>query len=273
MAEFQEGFVQSGEVKIHYYRTGGEHAPLVLVHGITDDGACWTRVARDLAADYDVIMMDLRGHGLSDAPANGYSIDRMAEDLAALITQLKLEKPLVLGHSLGGIITLTLAALHPELPARIVLEDPAPFWVHDSPPPRDSQFRKGLPGWISRLQGKTYAELMEEIRGSNPNWDEAEYEPWVRSKMRVSPNVAQMSLMDDTVPPGYKAMLKKVSCPVLFLKSDPALGAICREEEITVLRGLVPQVTTSYIANAGHNIHRDQYPAFQAAIRPFFTLG
>lgn len=270
---FSEGYIQSGDVKIHYYRTATPGKPLVLVHGITDDGGCWTRVAHELSAEYDVVMIDLRGHGLSDAPETGYSVDTMAEDVAALITQLKLDKPLVLGHSLGGIITLTLAALHPEMPARIVLEDPAPFWMHDTPPPRDSDFRKGLPGWIARLKGKTYPVLMGEIHGSNPNWDETEYEPWVRSKMRVSPNVAQMSLMDDTVPPEFKKLLKQVHCPLLFLQSDTSLGAISRDQEIDVLRSLVPHLQTEYIHNAGHNIHRDQYQAFMDVIKKFFALG
>ena len=51
---------------MHYVRTGnGEKPPLVLVHGFSDDGPCWTPTARDLEADYDILMLDARGHGRS----------------------------------------------------------------------------------------------------------------------------------------------------------------------------------------------------------------
>jgi pimeloyl-ACP methyl ester carboxylesterase len=58
-------------MKIHYHRTGGDKPALVLSHGSTGNGLFWTRVARALESDYDVIMYDQRGHGLSDAPPSG----------------------------------------------------------------------------------------------------------------------------------------------------------------------------------------------------------
>ena len=55
-------------LKLHYTRTGGAKPPVVLAHGFSDDGLCWTPVAEALAADYDVVMVDARGHGRSAAP-------------------------------------------------------------------------------------------------------------------------------------------------------------------------------------------------------------
>ena len=57
------GDVVANGIKIHYYRTGGDKPPVVLSHGATDDGLCWTRVTLALEAEYDVIMPDARGHG------------------------------------------------------------------------------------------------------------------------------------------------------------------------------------------------------------------
>jgi pimeloyl-ACP methyl ester carboxylesterase len=75
-------------VRLHYYRTGhGDKPPLVLVHGFSDNGLCWTPTARDLEADYDVIMPDMRGHGLSERVQLSDTVD-MDADLAGLIRTL-----------------------------------------------------------------------------------------------------------------------------------------------------------------------------------------
>jgi len=87
-----EFFVSHG-TKLHYYRTGGQKPPLVLIHGITDDGLCWSPIAEVLEADYDVIMVDLRGHGKSEAPDDGYDYKTIATEVAGLITGLDLNEP------------------------------------------------------------------------------------------------------------------------------------------------------------------------------------
>src|SRR6516165_1550716 len=96
------GDVQTNGIRMHYYRTGGNKPQLVLSHGATDDGLCWSRVAQALESDYDVVMPDARGHGLTDAPAQGYTAADHAADLAGLIEALGLERPAIGGHSMGA---------------------------------------------------------------------------------------------------------------------------------------------------------------------------
>jgi hypothetical protein len=60
MASWQSGDVETNGIRLHYTRTGGLAPPLVLAHGVTDSGLCWTPIAEALAADYDVIMVDAR---------------------------------------------------------------------------------------------------------------------------------------------------------------------------------------------------------------------
>src|SRR5512143_369977 len=90
--------------RLNYYRTGhGDQRPLVLVHGFSDTGLLWARTACDLESEYDVIMPDMRGHGLSARVQPGDTVD-MAADLAGLIRALRLERPIIGGHSMGGSI-------------------------------------------------------------------------------------------------------------------------------------------------------------------------
>ena len=65
MNDWQSGFVDANGLRLHYTRTGGDGPPVVLAHGVTDSGLCWARVAKALSPDFDVIMVDARGHGQS----------------------------------------------------------------------------------------------------------------------------------------------------------------------------------------------------------------
>jgi N-formylmaleamate deformylase len=122
--DWQTGFVATNGLRLHYTRTGATKPPIVLTHGVTDAGPCWTTVAEALTVEYDAIMVDARGHGYSDAPERGYGPAEQAEDLAGIITALELERPAVLGHSMGAATALVLAGTHPDLPGAILLEDP-----------------------------------------------------------------------------------------------------------------------------------------------------
>src|SRR5439155_22026915 len=117
MPDWLSDDVTANGLRIHYYRTGGYKPPLLLSHGATDSGLCWTRVARDLESDYDVILPDARGHGLSDAPASGYTSGDRAADLAGFIDGLGLQRPAVGGHSMGAATTLRFVADYPDVPA------------------------------------------------------------------------------------------------------------------------------------------------------------
>ena len=82
---WQSGFVAANGVTLHYTRTGGDKPVVVLAHGVTDAGPCWGPVAEALQDEYDLIMVDARGHGASTTPESGYGPDAQAEDLAGAL--------------------------------------------------------------------------------------------------------------------------------------------------------------------------------------------
>ncbi|MFD0594557.1 alpha/beta fold hydrolase [Catellatospora coxensis] len=98
--------------------------PFLLVHGLSSNARLWDEVAGALAAaGHPSWAVDLRGHGESDAPESGYDTGTAAADLAALITALGLDRPVVVGQSWGGNVVVRLAAKHPELPGALGLVD------------------------------------------------------------------------------------------------------------------------------------------------------
>ena len=111
------GFCETNGVRIHYRRTGGDKPPVVLLHGLTGNGACWTPLARALEREYDVVMPDARGHGSSSTPLHGYRYADHAEDVLELIRELGLTAPMLLGHSMGGMTAAVVASLSVRLQA------------------------------------------------------------------------------------------------------------------------------------------------------------
>jgi pimeloyl-ACP methyl ester carboxylesterase len=265
---WQSNFLESNDIRLHYTRTGGNKPALILLHGFSDDGLCWSPIADALANDYDILMVDARGHGRSDGPTSGYTHDQHAADVAELISGLGLRQPLVMGHSMGAVTTLTLAALHPEMPGAIVLEDPPPFWLPPTNTAEQTNRRKGMGNWIIDLKRKTREEMIEINRAASPNWPEAERGPWADAKLRMSLHVlngfgeAGLDL---------RSVVSHIACPALLITSDVALGGIATPESATDLQALVPQLQMAHITNAGHNIRRDQPEQFLQAVRGFLN--
>ncbi len=114
----------------------GAGRPLILLHGYPQNGLCWSRVAPALAQAFDVIIPDLRGYGMSDAPPdddghNAYSKLQMAQDVVALMDHLGLEQAFVLGHDRGARVSYRLALDHPARVARlgiIEIATTADYW-------------------------------------------------------------------------------------------------------------------------------------------------
>jgi pimeloyl-ACP methyl ester carboxylesterase len=110
-------------VEIHYVDWGGDGPPVVCVHGLTANCRCWDGLAEALAPRYRVLAYDLRGRGDSAKPTTGYNVPTHAGDLLAFIETLALEKPVVIGHSLGAMITVFFASRYPTRPSKLVLID------------------------------------------------------------------------------------------------------------------------------------------------------
>ena len=108
-------------------RVRGSGRPLLLIHGFTGRGASWGAHATAFARALRVIVVDLPGHGRSGTAADPrrMSVERTADDLAAILRRLDAAPACVLGYSLGARIALRLAIAHPDVVGRLVLESPS----------------------------------------------------------------------------------------------------------------------------------------------------
>jgi N-formylmaleamate deformylase len=269
--DWQTGYVETNGLRLHYTRTGGNKPPVMLAHGVTDAGPCWAPVAEALAAEYDAIMVDARGHGHSDAPERGYGPAEQAEDLAGVITALELEHPAVLGHSLGAATALVLAGVHPDLPGAILLEDPPAWWTGWSDTPAALERHVAMRERALNLKRKTREELIAGQRAEQPDWPDSELEPWADAKQRFSPNVLSVFGRDNAASVDWPVILRRITCPALLITGDPDRGAIVTDESAALLEALVPDLEMAHVPGAGHSIRRDQFGRYMEVVRAFLA--
>ena len=254
-------------VQLHYYRTGqGDKPPIVLIHGFSDTGRLWTQTARDLEADYDVIMPDMRGHGRSTRVQLGDNVD-MAADVAALIRTLGLERPIVGGHSMGAMVTYQLALRFPTLVRALFVEDPG-WWI--TPPVRAPGGENPMLTWAKRVSSQPMAELLAEYHQDHPTWSEELIHLMCESKTQLDPTIAEIMTARMHSPVyDWQTTLQTITHPMLLIAANPALGGIVTPEVVAKVRERNPNIIIAQVPDVGHLIRFDNYPAFQAALWSF----
>jgi N-formylmaleamate deformylase len=271
MPDWLAGDIHANGIKIHYYRSGGAKPPIVLCHGATDNGLCWTPVARALEENYDVIMPDSRWHGFSDGPAEGNSPDCQVEDLIGFVQALKLEKPVLMGHSMGANTVLKAASCNPDLARAVILEDPPLREPQETENPGQARpfgdrMRQSLLGYKTMSR----EALIEMIRSQAPAWSEDELGPWADSKLQVSLNFTER-LKNRPMPVSPWEDLAKITCPVLLITADPEKGAIITPAVAQKASEVLPALKVVRIHNAGHSIRREAFGFYMAAVKGFLA--
>lgn len=249
----------------------GDGPPLVLLHGIGSRAASWLPVAETLAERFRLYAPDFRGHGASDKPARGYLVADYAADLAALLDALGLERPLVVGHSLGALVALDWAAADPERPAKVVVEDP--------PLRTEAGILEAFDGWLA-LNALSLPEAAAHYAAERPDWTAEECrwraesitaaEPAVFAELRAE---AAANLAAGRVERLDSLGLGRIAAPTLLVAGDPALGSMTRPEDAARFAEVLPDARLASVAGAGHRVHADQPEAFLAAVVPFLDEG
>ena len=277
MTEWNEGQINANGITIQDYRTGDDKKPsILLLHGIMDSGQCWPRVAVDLEGSYDTIMTDARGHGHSGASTD-FSTALLADDAAAVIRALGLEKPYVWGHSMGAITAATLASAYPDLVRAVVLEDPPlrdeplfqetphmEFFVTEG----EQQEQFGWQ-WLYELRALPREERIVRGFAMNPNWAREEIPPWADSKAELNIDILEPALAAVAHATPWREVIARIECPILLVTGDPQLHAIVTPEVAQEAAQLWKRGEVLHIRGAGHNVHRDRYDETMASVRDF----
>ncbi len=123
---WSDQFAYVNGVRIHYYHSvpAPEKPVIVMVHGVTDIGLCWTDVSLKLQDSYYIYMLDTRGHGLSDPFTPTDNSETLIIDVVDFVKVMGFNKPIIMGHSMGAATVMRVGAEYPDLASAVIMLDP-----------------------------------------------------------------------------------------------------------------------------------------------------
>jgi N-formylmaleamate deformylase len=254
--------VKTNGIELSVAECGKSGPSLVLLHGIGSRYVSWWPVIGPLADHFRLIIPDLRGHGDSDKPSTGYLFDDYADDLEGLLAAYGIDRPFIIGHSLGALTALTWASTHPAKAAGIVLEDPPTTSGHG-----DTEM---LQSWLALSSG-TIEEAIALYQQRFPEWNEEERYRRAVSITSTAPGVFQ-DLIDVIVAGGYADWIelsRHIESPVLIVHGEIDHGSSTLPEVVARFEAINPNLHSVVIPGGGHSLHRDNTAAFLAAAVPF----
>ena len=267
MARLVYGHVIRDGVKLHYYRTLDEKQPMVFLHGFADSGLGWGETALGFQNFYDVILMDARGHGLSDKPANGYGAEDRVADVVSLMQQLELPQVPLIGHSMGAETACMVAAQYPQLVKCLVLEEP-PFLADENNelPENKAERVARAAATVEQYAAQSLDEIVAQSREDHPDWPDWEHFQWAKAKKNLSVNSLQVL---SAPRPFWQSYFDRIKCPVLLLSGDKDAGGIVTRQVAGQITAFGKHISEVNFPGAGHELRRQRFSAYYDALRAF----
>lgn len=253
---------------LHFARGPAHGQRIAFLHGVLRTWETFLPLMAPLSARYELVGIDLRGHGRSEKPPHGYQVADYARHLRSWLTDAT-ETPIVLyGHSLGAMVAMLLAAEEPALVAGVVLEDP-PFHTMGTrigQTPWQSYFRAvqqlaGSSGSVAEVAAALAVIPWEDVKTGRTVRlgdvrDGASLRFFARSLRQVYPAVLDPVVAGHWLD-GYdlEKIASAVRCPVLVLQADPEAGGTLNNDDVALMRSKTQDLSVVRFAHAGHNLH------------------
>lgn len=287
---WSDGFVFDNGVRIHYYHAIPAQAKpvVVMVHGVTDNGLCWTTLTWQLQDSYDIYMLDTRGHGLSDPFTPSDDAETLVKDVVGFVEAMNFEKPILMGHSMGAATVMRVGAEYPDLAKAVIMLDPGlprknteegpARNTRSSGPPRTQQRETtpdplafsmfGDPETLVKQNNYSYEDLVEKGKRDNTKWGIVDIKYWALSKKQYhgAYTDAAMQAMSGTMRTGDA--LSKIPVSSLVLKADTSPEG--RKTNEAAVEGM-ERVKLVHVDGAAHNLHHDELERTVKEIRTFLS--
>lgn len=260
------------ELTVHDFGGPEGATTLLLMHGLTDSGECWADAAARWVLRHRVLAWDARGHGTSARFAReqleaGVG-ETMLADAVTLLEALReqgVERPVLVGHSMGGGTAGSVAATRPDLVRATVLEDPA--LGEDPEETLEDRLRAGnqrvadAQEWHDDPDG-----ALAKGMADNDGWPSSEYAGWARSKTQT--DLAMLATGQARVRRTWQEVASEIAVPSLVLTcDDPLLWDDDKRKALVELGN--PNLQVEKVDGADHCIRRSRPEAFHALVDPW----
>ncbi len=253
-------YAELGDLRLYYDRAGSGDPELVFVHGWCCDRTAFQPQFDHFARTHAVTALDLRGCGRSDRPDDGYAISDFADDLARFCAEVKIEKPVVVGHSLGGMIAVELAARYPSVPRALVLVDPGPI----DPLPHTVKIFSAFAEQLAGPRGEDVRRQWVQDMGTR----DEKLARWIVELMCAAPLPVATAVIRGVNAWNGVGALALCAVPTLLMRSS--LGG---SPDSVRLRTIKPDLEVGITVGAGH-FHQLEVPdQVNAMIERFLQLG
>ena len=256
-------------VNLHY-EVSGLGSSVVLCHGYTGSHQDWMFQIPVLSRGFQVVVMDHRGHGSSEAPSSGdaYSIAIFASDVRALLSYLGIAKCCLVGHSMGGFMALQLALDHPSLIGSLVLVDTASG-------PFDIPGYAELGAELDEIARKDGMEAAFEHNAQHSPLARKRFEKYPEQRGILKRRMREMSV-DGYVyarraisqRPSLTTRLGEISVPTLVVVGEEDTPF---HEPSEVMAKNIPNATLHVIPQATHSPHEETPEAFNELLIEFLA--
>jgi non-heme chloroperoxidase len=259
-----------GGTQLHVVETGNHRGrPILFIHGVSQCWLTWARQLKsDLTDDYRLLAMDLRGHGLSDSPREGYTDSKLwAEDVDAVIRELSVDHPILCGWSYGPLVILDYLRHYGEDGIGAVN-----FVGGVTKLGSDDALAVIAPAFLQLLPDMFSSDVNESVRG---------LESLLRLCFARQPSPEDLYLMlgyNVSVSPSVRQamfsrsfdnddLLRRLRKPVLITQG--VADAVVKSAAVDQHKASIPHAQVQMIANAGHAAFWDDPPAFNRMLRMF----
>jgi N-formylmaleamate deformylase len=250
--------VEANGLRLHVLDYAGEGRGVLVLPGITSPAITWDFVVRAIRGSWRFVVADMRGRGLSETPASGgYTLGDYAADVAGLVEALELDRPTLLGHSMGARIATTFAAHDPGLAGPVIAVDP-PL----SGPGR-GDYPITLETFLRQLAEARAGTTVGELRAHYPRWPERELElrtRWLPTCAEAAIAASHAGFHEEDFFDDWPS----VGSPVAFVHGG--VSPMVTAEGAAEAARRNPAAVMVPVADAGHMIPWDNLDGFRQAI-------
>lgn len=252
-----------------YYELHGEGKPIVFINGWVAHTMVWYLILNDLKKDNTILIFDNRGSGRSDSPDTIYTIEQMTDDVISLIQKLNLEKPHIVGHSMGGAIAQTLAIKYPEYIDKLILSSTSSkfnssfllagevmIYLAEKKWPLDKQAQN----IISWAYSSDFVENKENLQKTLEQIITNPYPPTLEGAKRQFEALKNFDLSQE---------LENIQSPTLVLRGEKDI--VCLSDETNHLVQNIPDASYFCIPKTGHDTYREKPKIFTKIVLDFFA--